>query len=61
MLVRFFQSDEFYDFDAKYYNSESKTLVDPPMPENMREQIREDAVKSLWHLMEEDFQELISS
>ena len=36
---------EFYDFDAKYYNSESKTLVDPPMPENMREQIREDAVK----------------
>lgn len=38
-------ADEFYDFDAKYYNSESKTLVDPPMPENMREQIREDAVK----------------
>ncbi len=38
-------ADEFYDFDAKYYNSESKTLVDPPMPENMRKQIREDAVK----------------
>ena len=38
-------ADEFYDFDAKYYNSESKTLVDPPMPENMCEQIREDAVK----------------
>ena len=38
-------ADEFYDFEAKYYNSESKTLVDPPMPENMREQIREDAVK----------------
>ena len=38
-------ADELYDFDAKYYNSESKTLVDPPMPENMREQIREDAVK----------------
>ena len=38
-------ADEFYDFDAKYYNSESKTLVDPPMPEHMREQIREDAVK----------------
>lgn len=38
-------ADEFYDFDAKYYNSESKTLVDSPMPENMREQIREDAVK----------------
>ena len=33
------------NLDAKYYNSESKTLVDPPMPENMREQIREDAVK----------------
>ncbi len=38
-------ADEFYDFDAKYYNSESKTLVDPPMPDKMREQIREDAVK----------------
>ena len=38
-------ADELYDFDAKYYNSESKTLVDPPMTENMREQIREDAVK----------------
>ncbi len=38
-------ADEFYDFDAKYYNSESKTLVDPPMPGKMREQIREDAVK----------------
>ncbi len=38
-------ADEFYDFDAKYYNSESKTLVDPPMPGEMREQIREDAVK----------------
>ena len=37
-------ADEFYDVDAKYYNSESKTLVDPPRPENMREQIREDAV-----------------
>lgn len=38
-------ADEFYDFDSKYCNPESKTLVDPPMPKEMREQIREDAVK----------------
>ena len=61
MLVRFFQRDEFYDFDAKYYNSESKTLVDPPMPENMREQIREDAVKIFMALDGRGLQELISS
>ncbi|MCR4605688.1 MAG: D-alanine--D-alanine ligase [Eubacterium sp.] len=37
---------EFYDFDAKYNNSESKTIVDPEdLPDEAKEQIREDAVK----------------
>lgn len=37
-------ADEFYDFDAKYYNSESKTLIDPPMPSHFCEEIRENAI-----------------
>lgn len=36
---------EFYDFDAKYYNAESKTVVDPTLPGNAVETIREAAVK----------------
>lgn len=36
---------EFYDFDAKYYNAESKTVVDPELPGNAAETIREAAVK----------------
>ena len=28
---------DFYDYDAKYNNQESKTLIDPPMPEETRE------------------------
>lgn len=35
---------EFYDFDAKYNNEESKTVIDPDLPENVKEQIRRDAV-----------------
>lgn len=31
---------EFYDFDAKYYNSESTTIVDPVLPGNTAEEIR---------------------
>lgn len=37
-------ADEFYNFEAKYYNPDSKTVVDPLMPDGMREQIRESAV-----------------
>ena len=37
-------ADEFYDFDAKYNNSESKTIVSAPMPEGTRQAIREAAV-----------------
>ena len=37
---------EFYDFDAKYNNAESKTVVDPAdLPDEAKEQIREDAIK----------------
>ncbi len=35
---------DFYDFEAKYYNSESKTVVDPELPGNAAEVIREAAV-----------------
>ena len=34
---------DFYDYDAKYNNEESKTLIDPPMSEETREEIRKSA------------------
>lgn len=36
---------EFYDYDAKYNNAESKTVVDPDIPADTAEQIRADAAK----------------
>ena len=36
---------EFYDFDAKYNNAESKTVVDPELPGNAAEIVRDAAVK----------------
>ena len=30
---------EFYDFDAKYNNAESKTLIDPDMPEDKKQRL----------------------
>ncbi len=36
---------DFYDFDAKYNNAESKTVIDPDMPEESKEKIREDAME----------------
>lgn len=38
-------SAAFYDFDAKYNNAESKTVIDPELPDGKVEEIREDAVK----------------
>ena len=35
---------EFYDFDAKYYNSESRTVVDPDLPGDAAQKVRESAV-----------------
>ncbi len=36
---------EFYDFDAKYYNSESKTVTDPDLPGDSAEEIRDKSVR----------------
>lgn len=36
---------EFYDYDAKYHNAESKTDVHPDFPEGIEDEIREDAVR----------------
>lgn len=36
---------EFYDFDAKYNNADSLTVVDPDIPEEKREEIRKKAVE----------------
>lgn len=36
---------EFYDFDAKYNNEESKTVIGPKLPDGKTEEIREKAVK----------------
>lgn len=36
---------DFYDYDAKYNNEESETLIDPPMPEETREEIRTSAAE----------------
>ena len=35
----------FYDFDAKYTNAESRTIVDTDLPEGKTEEVREAAVK----------------
>lgn len=36
---------EFYDYDAKYNNEDSKTIIDPDLPEGKAEEIRETAIK----------------
>lgn len=36
---------EFYDFDAKYFNAESRTVIGPSLPAGKEEEIRESAVK----------------
>ena len=35
---------EFYDFDAKYYNAESKTITDPELPGDSAERVRQAAM-----------------
>ncbi|MBQ6875227.1 MAG: D-alanine--D-alanine ligase [Lachnospiraceae bacterium] len=35
----------FYDFEAKYYNPESKTVLDPDLPGDATERIRKNAVE----------------
>lgn len=36
---------EFYDYDAKYHNAESKTDVSPEFPDGAEDEIRDDAVR----------------
>lgn len=36
---------EFYDYDAKYNNAESKTIIGPELPEGKTEEIRDAAVR----------------
>lgn len=35
---------EFYDYEAKYHDAASKTVIDPELPEGKREEIRQTAV-----------------
>lgn len=37
-------AEDYYDFDAKYNNAESKTVVPAPMSDDIRKEIRENAV-----------------
>ncbi len=36
---------EFYDYDAKYNSEDSKTVIDPALPDGVAEEIRDKAVK----------------
>lgn len=36
---------EFYDYDAKYNNADSKTVISPELPEGKAQEIAEDAVR----------------
>lgn len=38
-------ASDFYDFDAKYNNEESKTVIPANIPENISQEIRENAIK----------------
>lgn len=42
---------QFYDFDAKYYNPESKTVVNPKLPGQAAEQVRE-AAKAIFQAVD---------
>lgn len=35
---------DFYDYDAKYNNAESKTIISPELPNGVKEKIRQDAL-----------------
>lgn len=42
---------EFYDFDAKYYNSDSRTVVNPDLPGDAANQVRE-AAKAIFQAVD---------
>ena len=39
------KDNEFYDYEAKYHSADSKTVIDPDLPEDVVEKIRRCAVK----------------
>jgi D-alanine-D-alanine ligase len=39
-------ADEFYSYEAKYTNQESKTIIPAELPENVSNEIRESAIKA---------------
>lgn len=36
---------EFYDYEAKYHNADSRTVISPELPEGKEEELRKDAVR----------------
>ena len=44
MVGEILSSAEFYDFDAKYNSAESKTVIDPDLPPQIKETIRANAI-----------------
>lgn len=38
-------AEEFYSYDAKYNNADSRTVTDPDLPDGVAEEIRSDAVR----------------
>lgn len=44
MVGEILAAAEFYDFDAKYNNAESKTVINPDLPEEVKETVRKNAV-----------------
>ena len=52
---------EFYDYDAKYNNAESKTVIPANISNEKAEEIRKKAIEILRYLTVEVFQELTSS
>jgi D-alanine-D-alanine ligase len=41
---------EFYDYDAKYNNEDSLTIINPDIPEDIKENVRESAIKIYQHV-----------
>ena len=44
MVGEILAAAEFYDFDAKYNNAESETVIDPDLPEEVKEKVRNNAI-----------------
>lgn len=53
-------ADEFYSYDAKYNNQESKTLIPANIAKENLMKLKDLQLKLLRLLMEKDYQELIS-